>query len=49
VEYLLASENSKNYNMLDYSNAQKILLSIDNTTDKNKYYTGISNKTDFVG
>lgn len=45
IEYLLAANDSNNYNTLDYKNNEKILLSYDNTTNTNEYYTWTTNMT----
>ncbi len=47
VEYLLASEDSSNYNMIDYKNLVKLNLSIDNTSEPKEYYTYTDNITYF--
>gem|GEM_PF-3279677 len=39
VEYLLADTSSVDYNELDYNSAEKIILSYDNTTDAQQYYS----------
>jgi len=49
VEYLLADATSTDYNMLNYSTAEKIILSYDNTTDTGLYYTGWQNLAYFDG
>jgi hypothetical protein len=43
VEYLLAAPDSSNYNMLDYQNALKLILSYDNTSSYGQYYTATNN------
>jgi hypothetical protein len=43
VEYLLADATSADYNMLNYSTAEKIILSYDQTTEAQQYYTGSEN------
>ncbi len=48
IDYLLASDDSKNYNQLPYFTSEKFLLRIDSTTNTNKYYTGESDFTDFT-
>ena len=42
VEFLLAAPDSNNYNMMDYFHSEKFILSVDDTTDPNQYYTGNS-------
>lgn len=42
VDYLLSTWDSKDYNKLPYFTSEKISLSIDNTSDTNLYYSGVS-------
>jgi len=49
VEYLLADTSSVDYNELDYNSAEKIILSYDNTTDAQQYYSGWSNLSYYNG
>lgn len=49
VDYLLTSwTDSKNYNKLPYYTSEKIILSVDNTTWTNFYYTGVSSMLYFT-
>jgi len=49
VDYLLTSwTDSKNYNKLSYFKWEKIILTVDNTTSTNMYYTWLSNILDFT-
>lgn len=49
VDYLLASSDSSNYNKLPYFYSDKLVLSLDNTTNPNSYYTGTTGFTYFNG
>ena len=49
VEYLVATDDSTDYNMLNYSSTEKIILSYDSTSDPQEYYTEIENIEYYTG
>lgn len=49
IEYLLADQTSADYNTLNYSSAEKIILSYDSTNDVQQYYTAGENIVYYTG